>query len=177
MILRYDRYDSPIGTLTLVATERGLAAILFPPEKKKPWEESLPTRLKGVETLADTAPLAAVRRWLDLYFAGRRVRFEDYAGALDPGGTAFQKRVWDRLKRIPYGQTTTYGDLARALGQPTATRAVGMANGSNPLPILVPCHRVIGAGGKLTGFGGGLKRKAALLRLEQGGDLFDQAEG
>jgi methylated-DNA-[protein]-cysteine S-methyltransferase len=100
---------------------------------------------------------------LEEYFARARTTFDL---PLDPSGTAFQRRVWDALRAIPYGATTSYGELARRLGDPRATRAVGTANGQNPIPIIVPCHRVIGAHGELTGFGGGLDRKRWLLEHE-----------
>lgn len=109
--------------------------------------------------------LDGVRRELDEYFAGRRVRF---GTAVAPEGTAFQRCVWQELQAIPYGQTISYGDLARRIGAPRAVRAVGAANGANPIAIIIPCHRVIGANGSLTGFGGGLPTKRALLDLEQG---------
>jgi methylated-DNA-[protein]-cysteine S-methyltransferase len=105
-----------------------------------------------------------VRRELEEYFEGQRQEFDL---PLDPRGTDFQRRVWQRLRSIAYGETTTYGALARELGDPGASRAVGLANGSNPLPIVIPCHRVIGADGSLTGFGGGLPVKQALLELER----------
>ena len=105
------------------------------------------------------------RRQLDEYFAGKRRQFELL---LKPAGTTFQLQVWEELCRIPYGQTTSYGELAKRLGRPAASRAVGMANGSNPIAIIQPCHRVIGANGKLTGFGGGLEVKQNLLDLERG---------
>ena len=108
--------------------------------------------------------LERTRAQLDEYFAGERREFDL---PLDPRGTEFQRRVWQRLLHIDYGETTTYGALARELGDPGASRAVGLANGSNPIPIVIPCHRVIGADGSLTGFGGGLPIKAALLELER----------
>ncbi len=104
-------------------------------------------------------------RQLEAYFAGE---LTDFSLALAPRGTPFQLSVWQALREIPYGATRSYGELARAIGRPKASRAVGAANGSNPLPIVVPCHRVIGSSGKLTGFGGGLEAKAILLSLEQG---------
>ena len=107
--------------------------------------------------------LGEAARQLMEYFEGRRTEFDL---RLDPSGTAFQHGVWARLREIPYGQTISYGELARRIGNPNASRAVGAANGANPIPIVVPCHRVIGSNGKLTGFGGGLPVKAFLLRLE-----------
>ena len=111
----------------------------------------------------DAAPFAAAREQLDEYFAGERIEFDL---ALGSAGTAFQQRVWRALTEIPYGETASYGQIARAIGSPTASRAVGMANGRNPISIVVPCHRVIGAGGKLTGYAGGVERKRYLLELE-----------
>ena len=107
---------------------------------------------------------------MDLYFAGR---LREFQLELQPAGTPFQLAVWTELRQIPYGHTTSYGELARRLGSPRASRAVGLANGANPIAIIVPCHRVIGANGKLTGFGGGLDVKARLLALERGERLLD----
>jgi methylated-DNA-[protein]-cysteine S-methyltransferase len=147
-------YDSPIGPLTLVAGRRGLRAILFP-------GEPLPAPAEG----AADGILADAMTQLTEYFDGRRRRF---ALALDVAGTPFQRRVWSTLAaKVPYGATTTYGELARRLGGgPELARAVGAANGRTPVPIVIPCHRVIGAGGALTGYRGGLGRKRALLALE-----------
>jgi methylated-DNA-[protein]-cysteine S-methyltransferase len=111
----------------------------------------------------DAAPFPEARRQLAAYFDGRLREFDL---PLTMEGTAFQQRVWDELRKIPYGATISYGELARRIGQPKGSRAVGMANGRNPIGIIVPCHRVIGADGRLTGYGGGLPRKAALLALE-----------
>jgi len=113
----------------------------------------------------DERVLAEARRQLDTYFAGNLSAFDL---PLDPAGTPFQVQVWQQLTRIPYGQTISYGELARRIENPSASRAVGLANGRNPIAVIVPCHRVIGADGSLTGFGGGLDRKRALLSLEQG---------
>lgn len=157
---------SPVGRLTLVANARGLAAIL--------WEGDDPRRVP-------TGPLAAeaghpvlreARRQLDAYFDGRLRAFDL---PLDFNGTAFQKRVWAELLRIPYGETRSYGDIARALGDRNLMRAVGAANGRNPISIVAPCHRVVGAAGRLTGFAGGLDAKAFLLALEgaRPAGLFD----
>jgi methylated-DNA-[protein]-cysteine S-methyltransferase len=111
----------------------------------------------------DAAPFAETKRQLAAYFEGRLTEFDL---PLAMAGTPFQKRVWDELQRIAYGDTISYGELARRIGQPSASRAVGLANGRNPIGIIVPCHRVIGTNGKLTGYGGGLPRKEALLALE-----------
>jgi len=111
----------------------------------------------------EAAPFAEAKRQLGAYFAGRLTTFDL---PLAPDGTAFQMRVWQELRRIPHGQTVSYGELARRIGSPTACRAVGLANGRNPLTIIVPCHRVVGANGKLTGYAGGMARKETLLALE-----------
>lgn len=148
--------DTPIGTLTLAATDAGLFAVAFPHNR-----HPLPQREHW---------LPGTHRWLDVaaaqlndYFAGRRCSFDL---PLVQHGTHFQQRVWNALRTIPFGSTWSYADLARAIGQPTAMRAVGAANGRNPIPIIVPCHRVIGRDGSLTGFAGGMDTKMALLRLE-----------
>jgi len=156
----YARLPSPVGRLTLIATDEGLAAVL--------WENDPPGRvrldLEGED--ADHPVLAEAATQLTEYFAGRRKVF---TVPLDPLGTAFQKRVWDALRTIPFGETRTYTDIALQIGRPTATRAVGAANGRNPLSIIAPCHPVIGANGALTGFAGGLDVKARLLALEGAG--------
>lgn len=163
--LQVTSFDSPVGTLTLVAGDDGLHAIEFP-DNRHP--------VKGRESWqAGTHPVLTetCRQLLD-YFNGTRTHFDL---PLAPRGTDFQLKVWRALRGIPYGQTCSYADIARAIGQTTATRAVGAANGRNPIPIVVPCHRVIGANGSLTGFGGGLPTKQFLLKLErsgsQGGDF------
>lgn len=160
----YDEIDSPVGRLRLVADPGGLCGMYFE-------MESHPTPIEPTWIRA-SRPLAHVRRQLDEYFAGRRQTFEL---ALNPHGTPFQLAVWMQLRGIPYGTTISYGELARRVGNPAASRAVGAANGRNPLSIIVPCHRVIGAGGTLTGYGGGLPIKQFLLDLERRtvhGDLF-----
>jgi methylated-DNA-[protein]-cysteine S-methyltransferase len=151
------RIASPVGELTLVASGQGLAAIL--------WENDDPARVRlGTRTEAQDHPvLEEAARQLSAYFAGERRSFDL---PLDFQGTDFQKRVWAQLLAIPFGEMRSYADIARAIGQPTATRAVGAANGRNPISIVAPCHRVIGANGKLTGFAGGLEAKRHLLRLE-----------
>lgn len=148
---------SPVGILTLIASNDGLAAIL--------WENDKPRRVPLTVVAEDaTHPvLLEAERQLEEYFAGRRKIFDL---ALDVSGTEFQKKVWRALLAIPYGETRTYAEIAREIGHPTAVRAVGAANGRNPLSIVAPCHRVIGSSGALTGFAGGLAVKAQLLRLE-----------
>ena len=148
---------SPVGILTLIASNDGLAAIL--------WENDKPRRVP-LTVVAENAThpiLLEAERQLEEYFAGRRKIFDL---ALDVSGTEFQKKVWRALLAIPYGETRTYAEIAREIGHPTAVRAVGAANGRNPLSIVAPCHRVIGSSGALTGFAGGLAVKAQLLRLE-----------
>ena len=148
---------SPVGLLTLVASDTGLAAIL--------WENDDPKRVPLAITGEDASHpvLRDAERQLKEYFAGTRTAFDL---PLDFQGTDFQKRVWAALLAIPFGETRSYGEIARALGNPGAGRAVGAANGRNPISIIAPCHRVIGASGKLTGFAGGLEAKARLLALE-----------
>ena len=153
--MRYTYLDSPVGRLLLAGDEAGLRLICFPSEQSK--------RTPQPDWRRDDAPFAEALRQLRAYFAGELL---DFDLALAPEGTAFQLAVWQALRRIPYGETVSYGEVARAIGRPTASRAVGAANGRNPLPIVIPCHRVIGSTGKLTGFGGGLDTKAALLALE-----------
>jgi len=158
MSLAYKQIESPIGTLKLVASDKGLVAIL--------WEKDSPRRVRLSELVANEQHpvLVETERQLEEYFAGKRKTF---SVALDLRGTRFQKDVWEALLAIPFGETRSYGQLARQLGNPRATRAVGAANGRNPVSIIVPCHRVIGSSGKLTGFAGGLEAKAHLLRLEK----------
>ena len=148
---------SPVGALTLVASDAGLAAVL--------WEDDDPLRVRLGAMIEDrTHPiLIEAEAQLVDYFAGRRRAFDL---PLDFTGTDFQKSVWAALLTIPFGETRSYADIARALGRPTAARAVGAANGRNPISIVAPCHRVIGASGALTGFAGGLEAKALLLALE-----------
>ncbi len=154
----YTRMDSPLGQLTLVATDDGLAGIL--------WENDRPGRVRF--DLAGEAPqhpvLMETERQLREYFAGRRSTF---SLTLATEGTEFQRRVWTALRTIPFGETRSYSEIARQIGRPRAVRAVGAANGRNPVSIVTPCHRVIGATGSLTGFAGGLAAKARLLELEQ----------
>lgn len=153
---------SPVGELTLVATDAALVAIR--------WDEEDDARARVPEPAAapDHPILRAAEAQLLEYFAGERRVFDL---PLAPAGTSFQQSVWRALLAIPFGETRSYADVSRAIGQPTATRAVGAANGRNPLPIVAPCHRVIGADGSLTGFGGGLESKRWLLDHERR-DLF-----
>ena len=157
MTLFYKEIRSPVGKLKLVASSRALVAVL--------WERERPNRVKLDEMSLDPQHpiLIETERQLAEYFAGKRTEFDL---PLEPNGTEFQKKVWRTLREIPFGKTKRYLDLARAIGSPDASRAVGAANGKNPLSIVVPCHRVVGANGALTGFAGGLETKAALLALE-----------
>lgn len=149
--------DSPLGPLTLVAQDGVLAGLYMSEQRHRPPEETFGSY--------DPSPFDEVVDQLDQYFAGRRTRFEL---PLVLHGTPFQRRVWRELTTIPYGQTISYRQLAERIGSPNAARAVGLANGRNPIGIIVPCHRVVGATGALTGYGGGLDRKRRLLDLERG---------
>ena len=150
---------SPVGRLTLVASDAGLAAVLWENDNPK----RVPLAIAGED--ASHPVLREAQRQLKEYFAGTRTSFDL---PLDFQGTDFQKRVWAALLTIPFGETRSYGEIAQALGNPGASRAVGAANGRNPISIIAPCHRVIGSTGKLTGFAGGLAAKARLLGLEKG---------
>lgn len=157
MSLAYKTIDSPVGKLKLVASSEGLVAVL--------WQNDKPSRVRLDELVEDEKHpiLVNAERQLGEYFAGKRKTF---SVALDMRGTIFQKNVWEALLGIPFGETRSYGQLAKQLGNSKAMRAVGAANGRNPISIIVPCHRVIGSTGKLTGFGGGLETKERLLSLE-----------
>nr|WP_203606558.1 methylated-DNA--[protein]-cysteine S-methyltransferase [Streptomyces sp. SID11385] len=149
--------DSPYGTLTLVATDGLLSGLYLPRHRHRPAEETFGER--------DERPFARALDQLGAYFAGELTTFDL---PLHQEGTPFQRTVWDALVRIPYGETRSYGQLAAALGKPSASRAVGLANGRNPISIVVPCHRVVGANGSLTGYAGGVEKKKALLAFERG---------
>jgi methylated-DNA-[protein]-cysteine S-methyltransferase len=153
--IRYTYLDSPVGRLLLAGDARGLILISFPSGSR--------SRRPAPGWRPDDGVLADAARQLTEYFAGRRKTF---SLPLRPAGTLFQLSVWSALREIPFGATISYGELARRIGLPTAARAVGAANGANPLPIVVPCHRVIGADNSLTGFGGGLPTKRFLLAHE-----------
>ncbi len=157
-VLMTTTYESPVGTLTLVASRKGLRAILWPNDNDERGRVKLGPTEAGPSPILDQTVLE-----LDEYFAGTRQAF---ALALDPVGTEFQREVWLALAGIPYGQTTSYGRQAQALGRPKSVRAVASANGKNPISIVLPCHRIIGADGSLTGFAGGLEGKAWLLSHE-----------
>ncbi|MEP6632950.1 MAG: methylated-DNA--[protein]-cysteine S-methyltransferase [Luteimonas sp.] len=163
-MMQFTRMGSPVGELLLAADDEGLRIIEFSPHRFP--------RATDDWRAGENAALRAARAQLTQYFAGQRREFDL---PLAPQGTVFQCAVWWTLAKIPYGATRSYAQIATHLGKPTATRAVGAANGRNPLPIVLPCHRVIGADGSLTGFGGGLPAKQFLLELEGAlphGDLF-----
>ncbi len=155
--------DSPVGPLTLVAKDGVLTGLYMDRQRYRPAEETFGE--------PDPEPFAEAAGQLRDYFAGRRT---DFDLPLAMQGTAFQRQVWDELRAIPYGETVTYGELAERLGRaPTSARAVGLANGHNPVSIIVPCHRVIGSTGSLTGYGGGIQRKEQLLAFERAGTPFN----
>lgn len=153
--MKYCHMPSPVGPLLLAGSDKALNILSFPGgdkaiQPREGWEQS-------------QAPFAEVIRQLNAYFAGELTKFDL---PFELNGTPFQKKVWQTLATIPVGETRTYGWLANAVGSPKASRAVGAANGANPLPVILPCHRIIGANGTLTGFGGGLPTKKFLLQLE-----------
>ena len=154
--MQYALMSSPMGPLTVVSTDRGVASVHF--------GKSVP---KGVT--ADESGKSEAVKQLAEYFEGSRTEFDL---PLDLEGTAFQKSVWKQLLRIPYGETRSYGDIAKAVGKPAAARAVGMANHNNPIAIVVPCHRVVGQNGSLTGYAGGLHLKEQLLSIERRGSTL-----
>jgi methylated-DNA-[protein]-cysteine S-methyltransferase len=149
--------DSPVGPLTLVARDGVLTGLYMDRQRYRPAEE--------IFGEPDASPFAEAARQLRDYFRGTRT---DFDLPLDLRGTEFQRRVWAELRTVPFGRTVTYAELAERIGRPTAARAVGLANGHNPVSIIVPCHRVVGTGGALTGYGGGLARKRWLLAHEGG---------
>ncbi|MCC6990443.1 MAG: methylated-DNA--[protein]-cysteine S-methyltransferase [Acidobacteria bacterium] len=155
--MKYTVFDSPVGSLMLAGDESVLRELWFLQGR----QHTAPNPAWSESARAFAEPV----RQLKAYFAGRLRAFDL---AVDPAGTAFQTRVWTALREIPYGETISYGELARRIGDPKAVRAVGLANGANPVSIVIPCHRVIGANGTLVGYGGGLPIKRALLSLEQG---------
>jgi methylated-DNA-[protein]-cysteine S-methyltransferase len=156
MSLFFTHLSSPIGPLLLAADSTGLREITFPKNGAPASQQT--------DWIEDSSVFAEAIRQLRAYFAGE---LESFDLKLAPEGTSFQQRVWSELGKIPYGETISYGQLARRIGNPNASRAVGLANGSNPIPIIIPCHRVIGSNGKLTGYGGGLPVKEKLLALER----------
>jgi methylated-DNA-[protein]-cysteine S-methyltransferase len=156
-VTRCCEISTPVGRLRLAGDESGLRSISF----QNRFRPATPAE----SSLRAEAPFREAIAQLEAYFAGALRRFDL---PLAPEGTPFQREVWSALTAIPYGETVSYGELARRLGRPAASRAVGAANGQNPIPIVIPCHRVIGADGSLTGFGGGLAIKRRLLDLEAG---------
>ncbi len=156
MQLRHRTIDSPIGPLTLAGDGPTLMHLRMTDQSHEPDRSGWAP--------ADQGAFAAVVEQLDAYFAGSLTRFDV---DLDLVGTEFQRRVWSALQTIPYGETRSYGEIAEQIGSPAASRAVGLANGRNPISIIVPCHRVIGAAGAMTGYGGGIDRKRTLLALEK----------
>ena len=158
---RHTVIDSPYGPLTLVATDGTLSGLYMTDQRHRPAQETFGVR--------DDRPFGAAVDQLEAYFKGE---LKEFTVELHLDGTPFQRSVWQQLVRIPYGETRTYGELADALGNPGASRAVGLANGKNPIGIVVPCHRVVGSDGSLTGYGGGLERKQRLLDFERGAALF-----
>ncbi len=163
MVLKSRTVDSPVGSLTLVASDSGLVAVLWANERegRVPFNERVEP--------SDHPLLDSAEQQLREYFKGERTRFDL---PLDLRGTPFQREVWQALLAIPFGERKTYGQIASQLGKPHATRAVGAANGRNPVSIIVPCHRVVGSSGTLTGFAGGMIAKAYLLNLEASGTVF-----
>ena len=158
MAYAYKLIPSPVGELKLVASDKGLTAILWECDR-----ETDRVKLGAMNEDADHPVLVAAARQIEEYFAGKRTAFDV---PLDFRGTDFQKSVWAALLTIPFGETRTYAQIARQVGRPTAFRAVGAANGKNPISIVAPCHRVVGSDGTLTGFAGGLEAKALLLGIE-----------
>lgn len=156
--MNYRYIDSPFGRVLIAGDEKGLTWVAFVRGRQR----STPLT-EWVEAKRD-ALLRETQRQLDAYFAGRSAGFDL---PLDPRGTVFQRRVWRKLVAIPFGKTISYTDLARRVGRPTAIRAVGAANGQNPVSVIIPCHRVLGKNGDLTGYGGGLETKRRLLELER----------
>jgi methylated-DNA-[protein]-cysteine S-methyltransferase len=155
--------DSPIGPLTLVAADGKLTGLYMDPPRPAHRRHQPSAEILGPAGDPASEPFATAADQLAAYFAGR---LTDFTLPLAPAGTPFQRRVWSALQDIPYGETRSYGQLADKIGNPAAVRAVGLANGSNPIALVIPCHRVIGADGSLTGYGGGLDRKRYLLELE-----------
>ena len=163
-MMYYCYLDTPIGELLLAGDDEALHLLGFP--------EGSMRREPEPEWIYSEKPFADARRQLEEYFAGTRKTFDL---SLKPGGTEFQLKVLEELQKIPYGTTTSYADIAKRIGRPKAVRAVGAANGRNPIPIIIPCHRVIGSSGSMTGFGGGIPTKEALIRLELENSQFQES--
>lgn len=152
----FTEFASPIGKLRLTGTGAALTGVFMETERH--------ASAQSRDAIRDAAPLCEARQQLDEYFVGER---REFSLVLDADGTEFQRSVWRALRGIPYGATASYGDIAKRIRNPKAVRAVGLANGRNPISIIIPCHRVIGADGSLTGYGGGIERKRFLLALEK----------
>ena len=152
----FTEFASPIGKLRLTGTGAALTGVFMETERH--------ASAQSRDAVRDAAPLREARQQLDEYFGGER---REFSLVLDAAGTEFQRSVWRALRGIPYGATASYGDIAKRIRNPKAVRAVGLANGRNPISIIIPCHRVIGADGSLTGYGGGIERKRFLLALEK----------
>jgi methylated-DNA-[protein]-cysteine S-methyltransferase len=163
LVLTAEQLDHPLGTFRLVASPRGLCYLALPGESPQAQQAHLARHFPGAVWGNDPSCLPQARSQLLAYLDGERTAFQI---PLDLRGTSFQLAVWQALLAIPYGQTVSYGELARRLGRPGAARAVGRALGANPVPVVVPCHRVVGVGGHLVGYGGGLALKARLLEHE-----------
>ncbi len=157
-------FESPLGQLRIAATEKGVVRLALPRAAGRGFGGWLERELPGAEALDWLPPLDKVCRELEEYFAGQR---RDFEVPVDLRGTDFQRDVWSALREIPFGETSSYGAIARSLQRPSAARPVGSASGANPLPILIPCHRVIASDGKLGGYSGGLDFKRKLLALER----------
>ena len=155
-MLAYDQFETPQGTMLATATDNGLAGVYFKGQKHFP-------KQRDWRRDARHPVLRQAKRELAEYFAGRRKRFDV---ALDPQGSVFQRSIWKAISKVGFGRTLTYGELAQRAGHPGSARAAGAATGRNPLSVIVPCHRIMGADGSLTGYAGGLSRKRALLELE-----------
>ena len=165
-VVNFGEVATRFGKIKVFTTERGLLKLALPNETRAHAEAYVSRVLGPVEFREENSGvMREVLDQLGAYFAGAA---RDFSLPLDPRGTEFQRRVWDAVAKVPYGATCSYADIARAIGKPAAVRAVGAANGSNPLPIVVPCHRIIGADSSLTGYGGGLEMKQGLLALERG---------
>jgi epoxyqueuosine reductase len=163
--LYYDSKQFPVlGRVYVAATEKGVCALSFPTHSVESFFQKILTHFQPNFFTQNPDPFEDLYRQLDQYLTGRNVAFDV---SLDLRGTPFQLQVWETLTKIPYGETRSYGEIARTIGRPKACRAVGLANHKNPVPIVVPCHRVIGARGDLVGFGGGLPLKKRLLALEK----------
>lgn len=165
-VVTWGRIESEVGTFVSVATDAGISRLILPTEFPGLVEPWVAHRFPGAELRRDDAAFADLGRQLRAYLRGR---LRIFTAPLDLRGTEFQRRVWEEVGRIPYGETRSYRQVAAAVGAPRAVRAVGAANAANPVPILIPCHRVLGADGSLTGYGGGLALKQRLLELEAGG--------